>query len=157
MSAGRAEHPDAVFVWPVAGGEPLTATPDGDAVWSVGGHAVELSDSVDGTRVDIESTGELSMVAVRWRRAAPRGEAILGDAWERSYGDLGWQPLRPERVLPWYWAGRSEDGFRGSGVKVRPGAMCFWTVDGNGYTLWLDVRAGRDPVLLGRRRLHAAT
>ncbi len=26
----------------------------------------------------------------------------LGDAWERSYGDLEWRPLQAERPLPWY-------------------------------------------------------
>jgi hypothetical protein len=28
---------------------------------------------------------------------------VLGDAWERSYGDLQWRHLQPERLLPRYW------------------------------------------------------
>ena len=37
------------------------------------------------------------------RKCRPRCEP-LGDAWERSYGDLGWRDLIPERVMPWYFA-----------------------------------------------------
>lgn len=157
MSTGRIFHPDADFMWAVAGCEPHAAVADSTGVWSFAEHTVSLHDHVASTQVDIDSSGELSVVALRWHRTAPHGECILGDAWERSYGELGWQPLRPERVLPWYWLGHSGEGFRGAGVMVRPGAMAFWTVDSGGYTLWLDVRAGHQPVLLGGRTLHAAT
>lgn len=157
MITGQIARPDAVFIWSAAGGEPDAAVPDGMGAWSAAEHTVSLLDRLTSTQVRVDSTGELSMVALRWHRTAPRGERILGDAWERSYGELGWQPLRPERVLPWYWLGHSAGGFRGAGVMVRPGAMAFWTVDSAGYTLWLDVRAGHQPVLLGGRTLDAAT
>lgn len=157
MMGGPIAAPDLVAVWTTAGREPTAASPEGAGVWSASEHTVRMRDDVAGSHVDITSTDALSTVALRWTRTAPREELVLGDAWERSYGDLGWQPLRPERVLPWYWLGRSGEGFRGAGVRVRPGAMCFWTVDSEGYTLWLDVRAGREPVLLGDRQLHAAT
>lgn len=164
MTVTAAAPPDAVFVWTRAGVDPQTASRDSADTWTAGaaGHevAVGLAPAIGtapGTSIWIEAAGPLSMVAFRWHRPAARDELILGDAWERSYGDLGWQPIRPERVLPWYWFGRSPEGHRGAGVRVRPGAMAFWTVDGDGVTLWLDVRSGADPVLLGDRRLEAAT
>jgi alpha-galactosidase len=157
MTIGPAAQPDSVFIWNVAGSESHVAAPDGPGAWSFEEHTVQMRDDASGTRVEISSAGGLSVVALRWRRSAPREESIFGDAWERSYGELGWQPLRAERVLPWYWLGHSSEGFRGAGVKVRPGAMCSWSVDSDGYTLWLDVRAGHEPVLLQGRQLHAAT
>ena len=27
---------------------------------------------------------------------------ILGDHWERGYGDLAWRGIEPERIMPWY-------------------------------------------------------
>ncbi|MGW3307623.1 hypothetical protein ACWDG9_13680 [Streptomyces sp. NPDC001073] len=32
----------------------------------------------------------------------PEDARILGDAWERGYGDLQWRTLQPDRALPWY-------------------------------------------------------
>jgi alpha-galactosidase len=84
---------------------------------------------------------------------------FLGDHWERGYGDLQWRFLQPERVMPWYFA--AHDAAAGStfmaGVKVQPGALCFWTVDGAGISLWLDFRNGGEPSLPGDREISAAT
>ncbi len=43
-------------------------------------------------------------VHVRWRVDVAPGLRVLGDAWERSYGDLGWRNVIPERIMPWYFA-----------------------------------------------------
>ncbi|MFC8596795.1 hypothetical protein [Isoptericola sp. NPDC057191] len=106
----------------------------------------------------MEGAAALSRVALRWDRPLPEGSLVLGDAWERAYGDLRWEPPRPERVLPWYWLATTPDGgVRGAGVRVRPAAFCSWTVDLTGTTLWLDVRSGSEPVRLAGRRLDLAT
>ena len=114
---------------------------------------------IDGLSVRVTSpSAGLSRVALRWRDGVHEDALVLGDAWERSYGDLGWQHVRPERVLPWYWLATSSGHYtRGAGVRVRPGAMSYWTVDTDGVTLWLDVRSGSEPVELGGRELEAAT
>jgi len=85
------------------------------------------------------------------------GCRVLGDHWERSYGDLAWRGIVPERVMPWYfltWDGALCHGY---GVKTSAGALCFWQVDGEGVSLWLDLSNGGEGVQLGSRRLHAAT
>ena len=46
----------------------------------------------------------IAAVHVRWRAQVSPGLRALGDAWERSYGELGWRDLIPERVMPWYFA-----------------------------------------------------
>ncbi|TNM69513.1 hypothetical protein FHN55_03730 [Streptomyces sp. NP160] len=108
-------------------------------------------------RVDVTAE-RVSRVALRWRRPLPQGVRVLGDAWERSYGDLAWQGLVPERPLPWTVllhdprTGRTE----GHGVRVRGAAMAFWTADPDGLTLWLDLRSGGAPVELRGRTTTAA-
>jgi alpha-galactosidase len=110
--------------------------------------------------VDIScATGELSRVGLRWRRPLVPGSLILGDAWERGYGDLQWRSVQPERILPWSWLRHDPDSGRtdGMGVRVRPAAFCSWLIDEDGISLWLDLRNGGGPVRPGDRRLTAAT
>ena len=93
------------------------------------------------------------------------GEPVraLGDAWERSYGDLAWKPLDPERRMPWMCAvsngSDSSLDVRGRrtacfGVRTQPGAFCLWQADEEGVTLTADVRNGGTGVLLGGRTLN---
>jgi alpha-galactosidase len=107
------------------------------------------------------STG-LTQVRVRWQCKVSPTMHCLGDHWERSYGDLAWRGLTPERVMPWYFATHDEsagnDGaVHGYGVKTGAAALCFWQVDPEGISLWLDVSNGGDGVHLGARRLPAAS
>ena len=105
-------------------------------------------------------------VKLRWNfvEGEKRGEAVkvYGDAWERGYGDLEWRGIVPERCMPWVCAvsnGSDQDPDTSRrftecfGVKVRPGAMCFWQYDAGGLSLWLDVRCGGEGVILKGRRL----
>lgn len=96
-------------------------------------------------------------VHLRWHGARAADTLVMGDAWERSYGDLAWMPLQPERVLPWYFlawhAGRAD----GAGVTTGAAALAFWQVDAEGVSLWLDVRNGGNGVVLGERTLLLAS
>jgi alpha-galactosidase len=99
----------------------------------------------------------LTHVHLRWNVAVSTSLLCLGDAWERSYGDLAWRSLVPERPMPWYfitWDGAAADAY---GVKTRAGALCFWQLDPQGISLWLDVSNGGSGVMLGDRILTAAT
>jgi len=103
--------------------------------------------------------GPLSRVVLRWETSFSGDTLYLGDHWERSYGDLQWRFLQPERVLPWYFAAHhaaSGHTFM-AGVKTQPAALCFWTVDAAGVSLWLDFRNGGSPSLPGNRDIAAAT
>ena len=107
-------------------------------------------------------------VVLKWLfRAEERREnvRILGDAWERGYGNLEWRGIMPERGMPWYFlvtngsdamadtSGRFTEGF---GVKVRPSSFCMWQYDTSGITLWMDVRCGTKGVILAGRTLPLA-
>lgn len=99
----------------------------------------------------------MAVVHVRWRADVDPGLRALGDAWERSYGDLGWRNLIPERVMPWYFATYDGLACHGYGVKTDACALCFWQLDPGGVSLWLNVTNGGSGVELGERKLNMAT
>ena len=95
-------------------------------------------------------------VRLRWRFRERLVGRVLGDAWERAYGDLEWMSVNPFRSLPWYALVMDGGDVAGYGVMVRPGAICSWQLDSEGVTLWLDVRNGGEGVVLNGRTLLAA-
>jgi alpha-galactosidase len=99
----------------------------------------------------------LSAVHVRWRSQPPPALRALGDAWERSYGELGWRDVIPERVMPWYFATHDGAACHGYGVKTDAAALSFWQLDPEGVSLWLNVTNGGNGVELGPRTLTMAT
>jgi len=120
---------------------------------------VRLEEGADSISVRVHCPqASLSRVILRWETLFPEDTVFLGDAWERSYGDLQWCFREPERVMPWYFAAHQATTGRTFmlGVKTQPSAMCFWTVDGEGISLWLDFRNGGSPSLPGDREIVAA-
>jgi alpha-galactosidase len=106
--------------------------------------------------VYVASTGAVSFVRMSWNCRMSGGTLVLNDAWERSYGDIGWRDLSAKRFSPWYFLAQTEDGSTsGIGVETGPGAMCCWEVSTDGVTLVLDLRSGGAPVRLGGRTLKA--
>jgi alpha-galactosidase len=102
----------------------------------------------------LSPTTAVRRLRLRWRASLSDVRLILGDAWERGYGDLEWRGFVPDRVMPWYFAttdGRSTHAY---GVRTDASALCFWQVDPQGISLWLDVRSGGVGVELGARELH---
>ena len=121
---------------------------------------VDLGRTPAGQAIRVSSpTGPLNRIVLRWKTAFPSETVFLGDHWERGYGDLQWRFLQPERVLPWYFAAHHPASGRTfmAGVATQPAALCFWTVDADGISLWLDFRNGGSPSLPGDREIHAAT
>jgi alpha-galactosidase len=103
------------------------------------------------------SSTRLTHLRLRWRSKVSSQLLFLGDHWERSYGDLAWRGMTPERVMPWYFATYDRNVLHCYGVKTAPRALCFWQADPDGVSLWLDVSNGGNGVLLGARELAAAT
>ena len=122
--------------------------------------AVSLIPTPAGQEVRVSCpAGPLSRVVLRWETTFAADTLYLGDQWERSYGDLQWRYLQPDRVMPWYFAAHhSASGHTFmAGVKTQPSALCFWTVDAAGISLWLDFRNGGRPSHPGDREIAAAT
>ena len=158
MSPALPELPVRVFV--AHEGEELTATDRQGSRFTSRKAVVALVQGDAGLEARVGCpTGPLSRVVLRWEMTFPDGTVFLGDHWERGYGDLQWRFLQPERIMPWYFAGHHAESGRTfmAGVKTQPSALCFWTVDGAGVSLWLDFRNGGSPSLPGDREIAAAT
>ncbi len=137
--------------------EPVRLQREGQR-WSGSGIQVLATAAAQQLQVHVEAPGKrLTHVQLRWQLPVRQDMLLLGDAWERSYGDLHWASLVPERVMPWYFLAKDGDSLNGYGVKTGAGALCFWQVDADGVSLWLNVSNGGNGVDLGPRRLLAAT
>jgi len=96
-------------------------------------------------------------ITLRFQVSLPEDCRILGDHWERGYGDLCWQGIIPERVMPWYMLLHAKGKTDGIGVMTGCAAMCWWRLTADSLTLCMDVRNGDGGVVLGGRTLAAAT
>jgi alpha-galactosidase len=145
--------PDAVCVRTASGDQQLRRA--GGGRWDGGGVSVRMVDMPGALRVELTAPAvDVLRVGLRWRGQLNRTRLLLGDAWERGYGDFEWRGFVPDRVMPWYmiaWDGTRADGY---GVRTGAAALCFWQADPAGITLWADVRSGGTAVQLGERALN---
>lgn len=135
---------------------PLSLARQGDR-WQAGDVAVHVWLQEGCLAVELTAADTpVARVRVRWRMPVPDGMRFLGDHWERGYGDLEWRGLVPQRVMPWTFLAHDGTQTHGYGVRAPAAAFCFWTVDGEGVSLWLDVRNGGTGIRLQGRVLRAA-
>jgi alpha-galactosidase len=140
--------PDLVMVQTAALQQTLSREPNGR--WSGGGATVSTFVLPGTLRVTLSApTTAVERMHLRWRGGMSDARLLLGDAWERGYGDLEWRGWAPDRMMPWYAA--TYDGARTHAYGVRPGAnaFCFWQLDAKGISLWADVRSGGLGVQVG--------
>jgi alpha-galactosidase len=147
-----ARAPDAVVVQTADGELRLT---NAGTRWTNGAVAVETSPNADSLGVSLGAPGvAVKRVHLRWRGDLSATALILGDAWERAYGDLEWRGWVPDRVMPWYFAAFDGTLTHAYGVRTGAAAFCFWQADPAGISLWADVRSGGVGVKLGERALR---
>ncbi len=125
--------------------------------WERKGIRVRTAAEQEGVAIYLSASPRPTHIRCRWNLAIFSGLLVLGDHWERSYGDLHWSCLVPERAMPWYFLTHDSRTLHGYGVKTGGGSLCFWQVDADGVSLWLNVSNGGSGVELGDRELHAAT
>ena len=121
---------------------------------------IEVDFKSDGRQMPIRVSApgvEVTHLHLRWQAEIAPNLRCMGDHWERSYGDLSWRGIVPERVMPWYFATYDGAKCHGYGVKTGPRVLCFWQLDPEGVSLWLNLCNGGDGVQLGSRQLLAAT
>lgn len=97
------------------------------------------------------------LVKARWNYTTKEEVKILGDAWERAYGDLQWHGLSGERFLPWYFIVNNGKEILACGSMVRPNSFISFQYDAKGVIAWFDVRNGGKGVKLGTRELLIGT
>lgn len=126
---------------------------DGDE-WRANDVRVAFVDADGGLRVRLSAPASaVDRLHLRWRGDTDRFQLLLGDAWERAYGDLEWRGGVPDRAMPWYCAALDGDATHAYGVRTGPRAFCYWQIDPEGINLFADVRSGGAPVQLGPRTL----
>jgi len=158
-SAGRAsldlhQPPDSVLLQSAAPDRLLRRVRDGR--WEDGDIGVSITPAAGATRVTLSSpSAAVRRIRLRWKGRLDDVRLVLGDAWERGYGDLEWRGSVPDRVMPWYVATSDGKTTYGYGVRTGASALCFWQVDPQGISLWIDVRSGGVGVELGARELIA--
>ena len=103
---------------------------------------------VRGREIFVCAPNGVSFLTLRWKCRVSGSLAILGDAFERAYGNLEWRGIVPERVMPWYCVTNDGTTCEGYGVRVRPNAFCYWQLDQAGVSLTLDLRCGGGSVFL---------
>ena len=82
---------------------------------------------------------------------------ILGDAWERAYGDLEWKKADVNKIMPWYFMAYCDNTLHGIGVKTLPNSFCGWKCDNDRIVLIVDVRNGTHDIVLNGRELKTCT
>jgi alpha-galactosidase len=118
---------------------------------------VTLKQNGDTLSVFVQSPGaELNAVRLKWKHETVAATKVLGDKWERSYGDLAWKAPDGGVKNPWYailYDGSQSACF---GVKTGCNAICWWSVKNDSLELTLDTQSGGVGVQLRARKLHAA-
>lgn len=95
-------------------------------------------------------------ICMRWNYRVTEPTKIMGDKWERSYGDMEWHSLNGEIFMPWYFLANNGKETVGCGVMVQPNSFVSFTCDPSGVTAWFDVRCGACGVELNGRELLVA-
>lgn len=98
----------------------------------------------------------LNAVRARWKYEAVPNAHILGDALERSYGNLGWTANDAIINNLWYLLINDDTTTACFGVKTGSNSFCSWSLKDAGIELTMDTCSGGTGVKLGTRELHAA-
>ncbi|AMR32772.1 hypothetical protein A0256_15760 [Mucilaginibacter sp. PAMC 26640] len=118
---------------------------------------VALKSGGNAQSVTIQAS-QSGLMAVRlvWKYQTAARTKVLGDHWERSYGDLGWAAPESSAKKPWYVLLHDDKQTACFGVKTGGNTICYWEVKPASMELTMDTRSGGSAVLLGQRKLHAA-
>ncbi len=146
--------PDSVLVQTQTSGPDRVLRSTRDGRWEDAGIIVTTAAIDEALRVQLTSSSTpVRRLRLRWNARLDTVRLLLGDAWERGYGDLEWRGFVPDRVMPWYFATYNGRDTHAYGVRAGASALCFWQADPQGISLWADVRSGGAGVELGTRTL----
>jgi alpha-galactosidase len=155
LDTGLINHPQEA--WAKFNDRWVKLSVSGGNVFSYQDIHVELKISRDGKAVYIQSPSvNLQSVKLHWKYDNASYTKILGDHWERSYGDLAWNSPKTGVKAPWYLLLHNVNHTACFGVKTGANTICYWTISNNTVELTLDTQSGGVGVKLGQRKLHAA-
>lgn len=145
--------PDRVMLQTSTGNRVLQAA--GPGRWSDNDVTLTVVPRGGALAIELSAPATVALrLRVRWMGTLRQPLRVLGDAWERAYGDLEWRGMIPDRLMPWYFATNTGTRTHGYGVRTGAAAFCGWQCDPDGITLWADLRSGGVGVQLGDRVLE---
>lgn len=128
-----------------------------DGSYSNGDVEVAARQSIKGLNFYLNSTKKVSWVNAEWNIPHSADTLILGDHWERGYGNLQWKKTDSTRIMPWYFMEYDGSNCKGLGVMTGASSFCAWFVGVDKLRLQMDVRNGSKGVDLRNRELNMAT
>ena len=97
-------------------------------------------------------------VRIEWTFETEEDLYVLGDAWERSYGELTFRKLSEnDRPMPWYFAATDQKQTFCLGVRTQPNAFVCFRYSRNGISALIDCRNGGAGVRLKGRSVRLCT
>jgi len=146
--------PSTIASWQQGSWTPLTGSKE---LWTLNDLVVTLKHTKGGLGIQLQSPQTaLEKMRFSWDLNSKPSSIGLGDAWERSYGDLSWQNIQSSYPAPWYLLLNDGDDTRAFGVKTGAKSFCSWDVSTKKLNLYLDTLSGGAGVQLGGRTLEAA-
>lgn len=144
-------------IYAVSGSKTFRLLPSAGNKYSYDGIEAELINDGEKLSVFVQSPKwELNAIRFRWIYDAGSDIRILGDHFERSYGDLAWRSPVLEARYPWYALFHDGKDTACFGVKTGCNSICTWDFWNNNIELTMDTRCGGSGVHLGHRKLHVA-
>ncbi len=121
----------------------------------------KVETAVNGNTLDLYITASADkpkFIELEWKFESGNDVFVLGDVWERSYGDLEFRKLADNgRYMPWYFIATNKTSSFCFGVKTQPNAFISFRYTSEGITALIDCRNGDCGVHLGGRKIHLAT
>ena len=122
---------------------------------------VKTETVINGNTLELYITANESkprFVELQWNFASKDDVYVLGDAWERSYGELEFRKLCDiDRNMPWYFIATDKKTSFCFGVKTQPNAFVGFTYKADGIKALVDCRNGSCGVELNGRKTLLAT
>jgi alpha-galactosidase len=154
-NAALMNNPDEV--WGQAGAEWFRLKQSGTGTFTYRDVEVTIKANGNASGLYFQSPGiALTVIHLKWKHQTPAGTKVLGDHWERTYGDMAWKTPDSNTKNPWYVLLHDGQHTACFGVKTGANTICSWTVNPDTIELILDTHSGGNGVELGSRKLHAA-
>lgn len=108
----------------------------------------------DGTVTLMANETELSFVRLYIENSYFKNAKILGDEFERAYGNMEWSGIDDSKSYPWYFMAYETGVTYCFGVETLPNSLCSWRCSDHEIILDIDVRNGSNPISLKGRMLE---
>lgn len=134
-------HPDEAWIELAEGWVKLTGA--GGSVYTHKDVRVEVKSAGNAQSVYVQSpTAALMAVRFKWKYETKKYSKILGDHWERTYGDLAWKKPEASAKNPWYVLLHDDKQTAAFGVKTGGNTISFWNVTADSLELTMDTHSG---------------